>query len=391
MTFVFSLIVYGLLIFIMMYNANRVLVRRFIPNNFSSFLLDRNYLIPILFFCLVSCIRWRVGVDCNSYMAQFYDYDEQWLIGKGESGYLFLIRFFRFFHASHVPFFFVLAYLQIVFIYYTFKNVQYVLLFFPLFLVLTGEFWVWMNGVRQVISCCIFVYVTYQVSLKKWWLSIIMILIATLFHKSAFVLLPLSLIFCIPRIYISNKYFQIFLVGLSFMFMGTSITSHLSEVIENVMNMIGYGDSQEHMTETIIEKNFGFRSILLLASNMIVIWNSPKLAMYYKSNHFNIMYNLYFFGVCLSLVFYGNHGIERFLMYFRCFTPVILSYCAYYFYKHKSDMSKLLAFVAIISLLTIRTLYEFYDAGNRPAEECTLYKTIFFHNVPKGTYNLELW
>ena len=157
------------------------------------------------------------------------------------------------------------------------------------------------------------------------------------------------------------------------------------------MNMIGYGDSQEHMTETIIEKNFGFRSIMLLASNMIVIWNSPKLAMYYKSNHFNIMYNLYFFGVCLSLVFYGNHGIERFLMYFRCFTPVILSYCAYYFYKHKSDMSKLLAFVAIISLLTMRTLYEFYDAGNRPAEECTLYKTIFFHNVPKGTYNLELW
>lgn len=386
-----SLIVYGLLIFIMMYNANRVLKRHFVPTKFITFISDWNYLFPIFAFALLAGIRWRVGVDCNAYMNSFYTFDEQWLMGKGELGYLFLMKSFRFFHTSHVPFFFLLAALQIGFVYYSFKQTPYVLLFFPLFLFISGEYWSWMNGVRQVIACCIFVYVTYQMSIKRWWVSIIMILIATMFHRSAFVLLPLALIFSVPKIYISNRYIQLGIVGLSFLFMGSALTSHFSGIVENVMNVIGYGDTQEHMTETIIEKNFGFRSILLLASNLIVIWNSPKLAMYYKSNHFNIMYNLYFFGVCLSLVFYGNHGIERFLMYFRCFTPVILSYCAYYFYKHKSDMSKLLAFVAIISLLTIRTLYEFYDAGNRPAEECTLYKTIFFHNVPKGTYNLELW
>lgn len=386
-----SYLVYGLIISLMMYNASRVLNRRFIPKNTWDFITDRNYIVPIVLFALFASIRWRVGVDCNAYINAFYTYDEQWLMGKGELGYLFLIRFFRFFHASHVPFFFVLALLQISFVYFTFKKEPYVLLFFSLFLFMTGEYWSWMNGVRQIIACSVFIYATYLIANRKWLFAVMTILFASLFHRSAIILFPLAIIFSGTKIYIANRYLQLILVTVSLLFMGSSVTSDISVIIENVMNFIGYGDTQEHMTETIIEKNFGLRSILMLASNLIVIWYSPKLFGYYKSKHFNIMYNLYFIGVCLSLVFYGNHGIERFLMYFRCFTPIILSYCAYYFFKHRSEMSKLIGFVAIILFLFVRTSYEFYEATTRPSEECILYKTVIFNKVPKGTYDLELW
>lgn len=374
-----------------MYNANCVLKRNYIPNKISSFITYSNYIIPILLFCLITSIRWRVGVDCNAYMSQYYIFNERWLVNKGELGYLSLIRFFRLIHASHVPLFFVLSFLQIFFIYYSFRNRPYVLLFFPLFLFLTGEFWVWMNGVRQVIAFCVFVYVTYLVSTKRLWIALVMILVASLFHRSAFILLPLILIFSIPRIYIANRYIQIVLVLISCSLIGSSVSSHFSNIIDNVMNLIGYGATQAHMTETIIEKSFGFRSILLLISNLFLIWESQRLATYYNSRHFNIMYNLYFFGFCLSLVFYGNHGIERFLMYCTCFAPVIFSYFAYYLYKHRSEMAKLLTLVAIITFLSMRTIYEFYEASRRPAEETTLYKTILFNEVPTGTYYLELW
>lgn len=381
-----SLLVYGFMIWVMTYNAKRVLKRRFIPQNFKQFITDKNILIPILIFSLVASIRWGVGVDCNSYMVGFYGYGLGTQAEKGEWAFVYLQSFFQRLHLSHVPFFFSLALLQIGFLYYGLKEKPWALLFFPLMLVLCGEYWMWMNGVRQMIVCCMFVYITLLMVKKKWWYAIAWICLASFMHRSALVLLPLSLLCLYPKILIPNRWIQLGIVVVCFGAMGSSVSDSIGSLIENVLFIIGYEDgNQIHLIDTIMEKTFGFRSFLLLFANCITIYFSTKMCEFYNSKHFNVMYNFYFIGLCAALVFYGNHGIERFLMYFTFFTPIILSCCAYYLYKHQSKGFNVFCLCCLVGMLLMRTMYEFYVSSGEK-KEYVLYKTILTNDIPSGTY-----
>lgn len=384
-----SIIVYGFMIWAMTYNANRILKRGVVPQNFKQFITNKNLIIPILIFSFIASIRWGVGVDCNNYMANFYGWGiDDNSADKGEWGFVYLREFFRSLNLSHVPFFFSLALLEIGFLYYGLKNKPWMLLFFPLMLVLSGTYWSWMNGVRQSIVCCMFVYITFLVIEKKWLYAIGWIFLASFMHRSALVLLPLSLLCLYPKILLPNKWWQLGMVLISFLAMGMSVTDSLAGVVDNVLSLLGYEDgSQSRLIESMIEKTFGIRSFMLLFANCIAIYFSIKMRDFYESTHFNVMYNFYFIGVCAALVFRGNLGIERFLMYFTCFTPIILSCCAYYLYKHRNKKMNILCLCCLIGALTVRTMYEFYVASGEEMEY-TLYKTIFTNKIPSGTYFL---
>lgn len=375
------------MIWVLTYNANCVLKRRFVPVTFKQFIVDRNIVIPIFIFCLFSSVRWGVGVDCNNYMASFYGWGiDDSSADKGEWGFVYLRELFQTLHLSHVPFFFSLALLQIGFLYYGLKDKPWILLFIPLMLFLSGDYWRWMNGVRQCIVCCMFVYISHIVVKKKWRYAIAWIFVASLFHKSALVLLPISLLCLYPRILLPNKWFQLGIVVVCYLAMGMSITKSLSSLVESTLTVVGYEEgSQVHLIEIIMDKTFGLRSFLLLFANVITIYFSIKMRDFYRSSHFNVMYNFYFIGVCASLVFYGNHGIERILMYFTCFTPIILSGSAYYLYKHQRKEFNAFCLCCLIAALLMRTMYNFYMAS-RESVEYTLYKTIFTHEIPSGTY-----
>ena len=45
-----SILVYGIMVWVMTYNANRVLKRQFIPKDFRDFITDKNVLIPLMVF-----------------------------------------------------------------------------------------------------------------------------------------------------------------------------------------------------------------------------------------------------------------------------------------------------------------------------------------------------
>ena len=376
-----SILIYGLIIWIMTYNAARVLRRKFLPVNFRQFITDKNIIFPILVFCFFAAIRWQVGVDCNGYIMGFYDRTEIASYIKKEWAFVYLQEFIRLISDSHIPFFFLLAFLQIFFVYYSFKDKPWILVFFASMLFLCGAYWTWMNAVRQSIVCSIFIYVVSLLSKKKWLTSILWVIIASFFHRSALILLPILVLFSYQKIIISNQALQLCIVIACYLLMGLNVTKSFTEIVDNALNIIGYDvGSQIHLIETIMEKSFGLRSFLVLSANMIIILFVNKMKSYYNSPHFNIMYNLYYFGVCSSLIFYGNHGIERFLMYFTCFTPIIMSSCAYYLYTHKNKLTNLLALIMLLIILSVRIFYDFYIASGLEVEY-TLYKSILFNNA----------
>jgi hypothetical protein len=123
---------------------------------------------------------------------------------------------------------------------------------------------------------------------------------------------------------------------------------------------------------------------LLFAANIIVILVSDKLKKYYNSPHFTIVYNIYFTGFVLYILFFGNLGMARFLWYLYAFMPIIMGYAAWYLYETRKTNSGLIqsALALMVVLLLLRTGYDIWEARHLPDnEEIKLYKFIFGHTL----------
>ncbi len=375
-----SIIVYGLMIWVMTYNAKRVFVRNFVPKTFGQFITDKNILVPLIVFSILAAIRWDVGVDCRSYIYDFYEGPNDRLLSKGEILFYGIQDLFKYINLSHVPFFFTIAFIQIAFIYYGIRKEPKALLFFPLMFVLYGTYWFYMNGVRQSLACSIFIFATLLLAEKKYIWAALWILIATLFHRSAYILLLVGVAVYITRNYFISRNIQLIIVAICYVMMGMSIGEGLGELATEMLGFAGYEEgTQEHLLETVFEINFGFRAYLMLFANIIVIFFSNKIRKFYNSTHFNMMYNIYFVGLCMWLMFYGNHGIERINMYLTCFIPVILAYAGYFFYNNKKNSVYKISLYIILVLLSLRTVYHMYDSS-KEAIDFTNYKTILFND-----------
>ena len=105
----------------------------------------------------MASLRWRVGMDCNSYIRLFYHPQESFEVGFNK-----LIEWVKYTGANHVPYLFILAFLEIFFFYYAFKWEKIYYLFIPFVLFCSSEYFMMMNGIRQTIACCVFVYVSTQ-------------------------------------------------------------------------------------------------------------------------------------------------------------------------------------------------------------------------------------
>lgn len=373
-----SILVYGIMVWIMTYNAKIVLSRNFAPRTFVQFITNKNILVPLIIFSILASIRWQVGVDCTSYIHSFYNELSDRQLEKGETLFYAIRDFFKTLNLSHVPYFFTLAFLQMLFTYYGLRKRADIMLFFPLMFVLYGTYWSYMNGVRQSIACSIFIFTTLLLSEKKIIKAAIWILIAALFHRSAYILFILAGIFYLTRKYFLNRYIQLSILFICYIMMGMSVGDQLASIATYVLDFAGYEEgSQEHLLETIFDINFGFRAYLMLFANVIIILSSNKLKKFYNSEHFNLMYNIYFVGICAWVLFYGNHGIERIVMYLDCFIPIILSCGAYYFYKNRSILICRIRLCLIIIFLLSRTFYDMYKSTSDEIDY-TNYKTIFF-------------
>ena len=380
LTIVQSILIYGIMLCIMTYNAKRVLARNFTPKTFSQFITDKNIFVPLIVFSILAAIRWDVGVDCRSYIYGFYNVVSDRALSKGEILFYGIQDFFKFINLSHVPFFFTIAFIQIAFIYYGIRKVPNALLLFPLMFVLYGTYWSYMNGVRQSVACSIFIFTTLLLSEKKYIWAATWILIATLFHRSAYILLILGAIVYLTRKYFINRNIQLIIIAICYAMMGMSIGQGLGDIATEMLGFAGYEEgTQEHLLDTVFEMNFGLRAYMMLLPNIIVVFFSNKIRNFYNSAHFNMMYNIYFVGLCAWLLFYGNHGIERISMYLTCFIPVILAYAGYFFYNNKRNSVYKISLYIILVLLSLRTVYDMYDSS-KEAIDFTNYKTIIFND-----------
>lgn len=335
----------------------------------------------LLLFAVVSGIRWKVGVDHLNYLESYENIKAggEFRARGVELGFDLITRLFASFDVHFTLYFAFWAFLQLFFIYYALKNERYLLPFIGLVLILGPHYLNWMNGIRQTLAACIFVFSVQFINNRKLLKYLATIILASLIHKTAILLL---IFYFIPKKnYFKNRALTFTLLVASIIIGSTPFWLNLLDNFTTIFNFLGY-DSFIQKLDIIIENErnlaFGPRRIILFTIMSLIIWHSNTLKSHFKNTNFLLFYNFSIFGEIYFNIFAGaNHIFRRPATYFTIFTVITTAYLLYYL-KPKSIRAVSLKFIIIIILLILYLLISIYAEYPKGDYDYTNFK--FFWN-----------
>lgn len=298
-------------------------------------------ILAIFIFSTVSGIRWQVGVDHLNYLQSYLDLEKGLELSRDklEDGFLFITKFFVFFEIHYSVYFAFLAAIQIFFVYYTFKDERNILPFLGLIIVFGGQYLIWMNGIRQAIAACMFVYSIQFLVERKFVKYFTVIFIATLFHQSAIVLL---IFYFVPFF----NYFKsrIFAVGLLIFSVIVGFYPHWIYADANLVKFLSfvgydsYGNRLDYfINEYSLVMSFGPRRILSNLICLVVILFFNDFNDYSTDKRMVYFYNFSIIGTIYFNIFANaGHLFLRPTYYFTIFTPIVISFLLSYYSKFRN-------------------------------------------------------
>ena len=381
-----SIIVYTLLLGIMIfffYLASYKKQTINYSNNTNQTISFKSYqiFIPMLLFSIVFGMRYDVGTDHLSYLEAYI-----WNIDVGKNEFLFqlITNLSNYFNLHYVIYFSILAFIQVYFFYFALKKEIYLFPLLTLFIFTNGDIMFWMNGIRQAIAMCIWVYSLNFIVDRKPLKYILFCIIAFLFHRSAIILFIFYPILVNGRDYFKSIPLQLILLALAFVIKEVffDIIMNFSSAIDFYISLLGadmYERSYniDNLLESFREQTgTGLAYIWRIVMNVIIILYSLKLKKFYNSKWFNIIYFLFFLGLLTSYMFPdGAISFTRPFRYFYIFQSIMLAYFVYYLYKNKSLNNRILMIITIVSFLGI-----FYLSQITSDENSHYWYQFFFQN-----------
>lgn len=328
----------------------------------------------IALFVFITAVRYGVGVDFFSYKG-IYDNLE---LNEGvereyfEGGFLLMMKILSGLGLSSPFFFGVCGLLQIGSIFIAFKEETFLYKFLIVFLVASGEYFSWTNGIRQMTA---YTFVVCAMSLylqdhKRW--SYLTLALAISFHTSALLFFPFFFLAVFyPKLWISSAYKKLTILALCYIFGSAFHLSDYISSISSIMNFIGY---ERYKDASIIDEEraleYGPRFFVTLVSSVIIIVHSFKMSRYFNSKLFNVLFNIFFIGTCLIPLFRDNGHLMRFLCYFNGSIYIMQSYYCHYLYSRGKKREALLWFI-FVSVYLMANLYTATKDSN------ILYQNIF--------------
>lgn len=347
--------------------------------------IDKYLWLYILFFTIVSAIRWRVGADSTSYIDIF----RKGIIREDSEEILWNLLV-TFIHKYGFHFVFgtaIVAFLQIFFLCKNLIKFKYILVWLPIVLFGGRYYLVLMNGVRQMIVACGFVFLLKYILERKPISFILGIFLLSGFHHSALLLLPTYFLSYVPfdKIQLYNKRILcIAILGGCFILGQAPSFQGLLKYIEPIISITGYQNHAEFYIKILQGKgletlSMGPIMISFLLCAIVILWYAPKLHEEYgdKIPYFNLWFCLSFFYSCgYFLVCNMSHMMIRPFQYFELFQAIMLALLLCYFSKYRNNFQiHLYALFFLIWTCTIIGVYK--DSGK--SVEFTTYKTIIGH------------
>lgn len=365
-----SILVYTLIILVMLLFAN-IAKRKAVyqTGQYGELVQKRSFwsfeiVFMLLFFALMFGMRYDVGTDHLGYLFSYIEGS----VGenlKMEPLFRWISKICYDLNIHPIIYFAIWAFIQITFFLLAFKNERYLFPLLITFLFFNLSFTFWMNGIRQALALCIWLYSITFIVEKKFWHYIVWGIIAFLFHRSALILfvfypllrngkdyfksIPLQLIL-FASVFIIKNVFEVFIL-------------QFESIIEQFQTILGGEDNlyaaytMDNMLEDLNNEveGTGLASMFRILVWVIIILYSRKLKSYYNSKKFNIIYFFFFFSLLSFYIFpNGIVVLRRPFSYFPVFQTIMLAYFVYYLLKSNSfRFNRLLAYTLIIAFIGV--------------------------------------
>lgn len=358
----------------------------FVKSSFWKF----ETIFPLLIFAVIFGMRYDVGVDHISYLDK-YLWKEQ--IGKNDLIFDLLTEIGWKLNIHFVFYFSILAFIQVFFFFYAFKDERYLFPFLVFFLFTNGEFLFWMNGIRQALAMCIWIFSLKYIEEKKIWKYLLWGIVAILFHKSAIILLIFYPILRNGKEYFKSIPFQLILIVAAFVFqmLFSGVIIMFEPVIGYYMNLLGADLYHSYNIEGLMNSyregtGTGLVYLFRIALNVLIVLFSKKLKFYYNSKRYNILYFFFIIGLITTYMFPGGYiSFTRPFRYFYIFQSIMYAFLLYYLYKTKFKYSpkgkiRALMYYGLI-IIFIGVFYLSHITSN---ENASLWYQFFFDHEMNG-------
>lgn len=337
----------------------------------------------MLFFTIISAIRWGVGADCNNYIEIFQngtvrDNSEEFL-------WDWLVKVIHNYGLHFSVGMAVTSFLQIFFICKSFQRYKIILIWLP-FVLFGGRYYLdLMNGVRQMITVCGFIFLSKYIVEKKPLLFLLGIILLSGFHHSVLLLIPIYLLTFVPfdkiKLY-DKRTICLIIFALCVVAGQTTSFNWLLKFVEPIASFIGYDNHVGYYSEVLQGSNvetlsFGPTMISFLLSSCAVIWFGPSLYKTYGNEipYFDLWYFFAFFYSCTYFLFCNvSHMMIRPFKYFEFFLVAMLALLLHLFYS-KGGKYKYY-FYALMFVIWVCTIIGVYKASGT-MYEFTIYKMFF--------------
>lgn len=295
------------------------------------------FLLPIVIISLIMGFRFQVGTDWETYKGYYEDFLKGGMSWESikystlEPLYLILNKTIALFNIRYQGFFTIIMSLHLILLYKSFDRYSF-LLPLGLFFYITTFFFMSLNIQRQTLAICIFFFSLRYIFDRKFLKYCICISIATLIHYSSIILFPVYFLSSHFFNFLNRRWLLITLYVCSFY----AFNVILNWISSFVINYVANGKYLLNLN-ALGNVNMGVSSgIGILVTHMIdviLIWYSPKLNSIYKDYNFNILFRIYFIGVCLSNAFGIDEFLSRLPLAMESLRFVILAFLIQYLMK----------------------------------------------------------
>lgn len=345
-------------------------------------------LLSLLIFAVIAGARYHTGYDHAMYLDQYLHLQKTGDFSRlnFEYGFEWLSRLFAWLNIHYFFYFAFWALLQIGFLYFGLRNHKYLLCWVGLGIMCGTYFLGWMNSMRQGVIVCLFVALVPLIKDRKWLPYVVIVLISTLIHKSALILIPIYFLAYINLDKIIPSKWILFAVFAVFVLLG--MKPFWIEWFTNYqwfLDLTGYENYGNLDDPNVADKfriiNWGPSRIAILCSNLLTIWFFPEMKAHFKNDKlFPYFFTLAFIGMCISnLLLNTTHFLLRPTEYFTIFYLIIGAYLMTYLTKTRNYYFWVIAFFVLYSdsFISVFKAVYFPSVTNQPF----IYHTFLFSSI----------
>lgn len=311
-------------------------------------------LIPLLLVSVLMGFRYDVGTDWEQYKIYYTDILDNGLAWSKitsstlEPLYLILNASIAFWGIPYQGFFAIIMFLHLFLLYKSFDYYKF-LLPLGIFFYVTTLFCTSLNIQRQTLSICIFLFSLRYILNRQFLKYFICVAVAAMTHYSSFILFPIYFLAFDSAGFLNKRWVQIALYISSF-FVFNIFLDWIMNVVSLYVPNAKYLSNLSALGNRDMDVASGLGILANYVIDIILILFSNKLGRIYKSIGFNVLFRIFFIGVCLSNTFSIDVFLSRLPLALESLRFIILAFLTHYLFSLKKIPSAYYFGIAIVSL-----------------------------------------